>query len=330
MAITKIGEKFKLDLRIGAKRVIRLFNTKREAKAYEQELLSGRLKPAKVENRRLNDLITSWYDLHGQSLKSAVDTRDRLYKLSDAMGNPALEQFTVNQFAYYRKQRLKAGINASTLNRELSTLKALFRELKRLNLIAHDHSILSVRKLKEKRIELSYLTAEQINKLMHQVKQSTNDSLEYVVKLSLATGGRWSECERLTLDKLRNGGVYYVDTKNGHSRFVPLSAELFKHLQQRLAEQPFKSCYGAFRSALKRTGINLPDGQQAHVLRHTFASHFIMQGGDIRTLQQILGHSSLQMTMRYAHLAPEFLGQAVQLNPLENQSGKNMERISLS
>lgn len=46
-----------------------------------------------------------------------------------------------------------------------------------------------------------------------------------------------------------------------------------------------------------------------HALRHTFASHFVMQGGSVLTLSKILGHSDLKMTMVYAHLAPDFLGQ---------------------
>lgn len=60
----------------------------------------------------------------------------------------------------------------------------------------------------------------------------------------------------------------------------------------------------------------LPKGQASHALRHTFASHFIQNGGNILTLQKILGHSSLAMTMRYVHLAPEHLAEAVKLNPI--------------
>ena len=44
-----------------------------------------------------------------------------------------------------------------------------------------------------------------------------------------------------------------------------------------------------------------------HLLRHTFASHFVMNGGNILALQKILGHSDVKMTMIYAHLAPDFL-----------------------
>ncbi|WP_175703972.1 tyrosine-type recombinase/integrase [Burkholderia ambifaria] len=68
--------------------------------------------------------------------------------------------------------------------------------------------------------------------------------------------------------------------------------------------------------AIEDAHIDLPEGQLTHVLRHTFASHFMLNGGNILTLQRILGHSSLQMTMRCAHLAPDHLQEARQHNPL--------------
>ena len=51
---------------------------------------------------------------------------------------------------------------------------------------------------------------------------------------------------------------------------------------------------------------------------HTFASHFMMNGGNILTLQKVLGHSDIKMTMRYSHLSPDFLEEATRLNPLSN------------
>jgi site-specific recombinase XerD len=66
----------------------------------------------------------------------------------------------------------------------------------------------------------------------------------------------------------------------------------------------------------------------AHILRHTFASHFVMNGGNIVALQKIFGHSSLNITMRYSHLSPDCLIQATQLNPLsvKYESGKFLIR----
>ena len=52
------------------------------------------------------------------------------------------------------------------------------------------------------------------------------------------------------------------------------------------------------------------------MLRHTFASHFIMNGGNLLTLQKILGHQAINMTMRYAHLDPDHLSEAVTYNPI--------------
>ena len=67
---------------------------------------------------------------------------------------------------------------------------------------------------------------------------------------------------------------------------------------------------------IKSLNFDLPKGQATHVLRHTFASHFIMNGGNILILQKILGHSSILQTMTYAHLAPDYLNDAMELNPL--------------
>jgi len=72
------------------------------------------------------------------------------------------------------------------------------------------------------------------------------------------------------------------------------------HTEKRL----FDNCRTAFRKAAERSKIQFPEGQITHILRHTFASHFMMNGGDILTLQKVLGHSDLKMTMRYSHLSP--------------------------
>ena len=119
------------------------------------------------------------------------------------------------------------------------------------------------------------------------------------------------------LPQVHGGKVHYHKTKNGQSRAVPISPDVQKViLEQGLPSgRLFMSCRSAFRSAYERCGFDTPR-QLTHILRHTFASHFMMAGGDILTLQRILGHSSIQVTMRYAHLSPSHLQAAVQLSPL--------------
>ncbi|WP_423787053.1 tyrosine-type recombinase/integrase [Kerstersia gyiorum] len=93
--------------------------------------------------------------------------------------------------------------------------------------------------------------------------------------------------------------------------------EIFTHhAEHRNMGAIFTRCTGAFKEAIERASIQLPMGQLTHVLRHTFASHFMINGGNILTLQRILGHQDLKTTMRYAHLAPDHLDSARQLNPL--------------
>ncbi|MCL7422880.1 MAG: tyrosine-type recombinase/integrase [Methylobacter sp.] len=323
MALKKENGKWRLDIRpegLRGKRIVKIFDSKAQALQYQNRVLSGRFdiqgdQPF-VDNRRLNDLIQIWFDLHGRSLKSSVDTKNRLFKLSGLLGNPYASSVDSETLAKYRKARLDSGISPSTLNRELITLKALFRELKRLGVINYDSPILLVRKLREKKIELSYLTDTQVKILMQQVELSKNESLPFVVTICLVTGARWSEAEGLTVANCINQGFQFVDTKNGGSRFVSVEKSVFIRVKSRLIQGPFRSCYSAYRSAFKRTGFKVPDGQLAHILRHTFASHFVMKGGNILALQRILGHSSLNITMRYAHLAPDFFVDAVKLNPL--------------
>ena len=102
---------------------------------------------------------------------------------------------------------------------------------------------------------------------------------------------------------------------------MPLDAGFYKELMNFAGfknpdDRLFENCIGSFRRAVLRSGLDLPRGQNTHILRHSFASHFIMNGGNILTLQKILGHADITMTMRYAHLAPDHLQDAAKLNPV--------------
>jgi integrase len=126
----------------------------------------------------------------------------------------------------------------------------------------------------------------------------------------------------LKLRHVRDGKVSFHGTKSGKSRSVPVAEDLFNEIHTHLEKfGEFSFSLSAFRRALDESGIELPKGQAAHVLRHTFASHFMMNGGNILILQRILGHSTITMTMRYAHLSPDHLSEALLLNPLSGCGG---------
>ena len=162
-----------------------------------------------------------------------------------------------------------------------------------------------------------FLYQEYIERLLAAYDQSANKDLGIIVRVCLATGARWSEARDLKQSQILPGRLTFTQTKSKKNRTVPISDQLQKLLPKKRGAL-FTPGYEAFKGALSRAGIELPKGQRTHVLRHTFASHFMIRGGNILVLQQLLGHSTIMMTMRYAHFAPNHLDAAVALNPFDN------------
>lgn len=244
----------------------------------------------------------------------------------ESMGDPLAHEFDASLFSQYRKKRLSGEISRTTrvkqvsprtMNLELAYFRAVFNELKRLGHWKVDNPLTNVRPFKSEEAELAYLGHEEITRLLAECLNSRNDSVYWVACLCLLTGARWDEAESLTTKQIKNLKVSFFKTKGNRNRTVPISQDFFEALPK--PEKPgryFKSCYSAFRKAVERAELNLPDGQLSHVLRHTFASHFMMNGGNILVLKDILGHTDIKMTMRYAHFSPNHLEDAVRLNPL--------------
>jgi len=313
-----------------SKRIRKTFSTKGEALAYQNHVLENiHIKPwldGKEDRRTLWDLVTQWFDEHGVTLDDGERRKGAMEFAYQSMGKPLAHEFDATMFSLYRKKRLSGEIvrtarvkkvSPRTMNLELAYFRAVFNELKRLGHWKLENPLATVRAFKSEESELAYLEQDEIRNLLEQCKASKNESTYWVACVCLATGARWDEAESLTTKQIKNLKVSFFKTKGNRNRTVPISQEFYDALPKPEKQgRLFQSCYSAFRKAVERADFELPDGQLSHVLRHTFASHFMMNGGNILVLQRILGHTDIKMTMRYSHFAPDHFQQAIELNPL--------------
>ena len=107
--------------------------------------------------------------------------------------------------------------------------------------------------------------------------------------------------------------IHPDESKSGNAIGVPLNKEAKEVLSQLIGKHTdfvftykgkpvLRASTHAWYKACRRAGL---DDFRFHDLRHTFASHWMMSGGDLFKLQRILGHKSIEMTQRYSHLSPD-------------------------
>lgn len=186
---------------------------------------------------------------------------------------------------------------------------------------------------------IDYLERDQARELLRLAWERAPESLEArrlatALEVAMRTGLRkgellglrWSDID---LDALRLTVARSFEStpKSGKTRHLRLPSACVAPLREWRRTSPKNTaglvfpglggcCYSAHAllglpKLLEAAGIRVP-AHPWHAMRHTFASHFIMAGGNILTLQKILGHSDLKMTLVYAHLAPDFLGQEME------------------
>ncbi|HCP1382705.1 TPA: tyrosine-type recombinase/integrase [Escherichia coli] len=311
------------------RRVRKQFATKGEALAFERHTMEEtESKPwlgESVDRRTLKDVVELWFKLHGKSLTAGQHVYDKLLLMVGALGNPLATDLTSKMFAHYRDKRLtgeiyfsekwKKGASPVTINLEQSYLSSVFSELSRLGEWSYPNPLENMRKFTIAEKKMAWLTHEQIVELLADCKRQ-DPILALVVKICLSTGARWREAVNLTRSQVTKYRITFVRTKGKKNRSIPISKELYEEIMALDGFNFFTDCYFQFLSVMEKTSIVLPRGQLTHVLRHTFAAHFMMSGGNILALQKILGHHDIKMTMRYAHLAPDHLETALRFNPL--------------
>mgnify|MGYP000158459746 CR=1 FL=1 len=298
------------------KRIRRRFDKKQEAVLFERYVMANVDKKewlgASVDRRTLSELLDTWWLLYGQTLENGVIEKRHLKKTIKALSDPAINRLSKRTIAEHRSTRLDDGISAATINRDIYRLSGMFSTLIKFDEYRKENPCQGLAPLAEVPPAMTYLSKPEIGRLLEALKGDDRR----VALLCMSTGARWGEACTLRAEQVIHGRVTFLKTKNGKNRTVPISDELEVEIKTTESGPLFKVDYENFCERLRLVKPDLPRGQATHVLRHTFASWFMMNGGNIIALQQILGHASIQQTMVYAHLAPDFLQYAVTLNPL--------------
>lgn len=210
----------------------------------------------------------------------------------------------------YKAERSGDGLTNSSINRELALLKHAFNQASRWGLYHGANPMKGVTMLRENPPRLRYLTPDEFKRL----HDAAPAHLQPILLMLVSTGLRLGEALGLTWEAvdLENGMLHVADSKAGRPRDVPLPSQLRAVLAdiKGRSQGPAVFTYrgkslsdvrSGFARACRSAGI---ENFRLHDLRHTFASWQAMAGTPIRTLQELLGHRTITMTMRYAHLMP--------------------------
>jgi integrase len=241
-------------------------------------------------------------------------------------GGRLLTSITPKLIEDYKRERRKV-VKTATINTELVTLKAMLNKAVEWGYIRKSPAD-RVKKLRRAVPVTRFLSNEEIKKLFAACHGSGSIFLYPFVATALYTGMRKSELFHLEWSDVDfEGQVIRVQpkvdwhTKNYKMRAIPIHPDLLKILRGYWQRQhgilvfcndgkALQDIRRSYNNAIQKA--NIPH-VTFHALRHTFASHMVMKGVDLATVQQHLGHADIQTTMRYAHLAPGHVQQSVRI-----------------
>jgi len=240
-------------------------------------------------------------------------------KLKDHFGNVPLVNIQPQAIEGYKASR-KGFVKEATINRELAVLKTIFAK-GILWGYAHVNPVKGVKLYKEETKPIHILTVAERQKLL----ANSPDFLRPIMLMALKTGMRLGEIISLKWKDvdLAHETISLTHTKAKKLRQLPVHPELKEVLAglPRASEYVFCGASGnklgingslrkAFDALKNKVGLS---DLTFHALRHNFASELIAKGADVRTVQEYMGHSSLRMLQRYAHVNKGIWRSTIQL-----------------
>jgi len=273
----------------------------------------------RISFEEMSDLFLKKYSVvYKKSFKQDVSRVNILRKFFKEKCLQDITSEMINDYVALRQNEKK---KPSTINRELACLKTIFSKAIEWGYTSHN-PVLQVKLFNEDDYKRErYLTKEELQRLVDVCKSP----LKEMVIVAYMTGMRRGEILNLKFEDIdfSHNIIQVKNSKSGKRRFIPMNrtlANLLMEIKQKNGNSPYvfasrkgdprKDFRCSFTEALRKANIK---NFRFHDLRHTCASHLVTSGIDLLTVKELLGHSSLEMTMRYAHLSPDFKRKAVDI-----------------
>ena len=285
-----------------------------------EKIITDRQSPEKVITFR--EFAERYLEFSRGRLKSHKNLEYMVRNMVGVFKDKPLDEFNLADIEGIQNDKLRRGLSIRTANHFPRVLKTMFRKAADWELV--DESVLKklikCKNIKGENKRLRYLSDEEAARLIECCEPSY---LRPIVITALNTGMRRNEILKLTWDRvdLRNRIILLDKTKNHERREIPVNGTLHAMLSDTVRNlktdylfydprtlKPLDRLDRSWHTALRKAKIV---DFHFHDLRHTFASRLVMAGVSLTAVKELLGHKSISMTLRYSHLAPEHLKEAV-------------------
>ena len=263
--------------------------------------------------------------------KKSSDREDQLFRLwiEPVIGDLPLKDITPLHLETLKKNMLDAENAARSIRYALAVVRQVFNMARYLKLYDGRTPTANVKFPYEDNRRLRFLTVEEANKLLLALKARSQQTYE-IALISLRCGARANEIFKLTWADVNfeKETLTLWDTKNTKTRIVHMTQDIKEILAVQKRDDPqgvvfpgrtakhITQISDTFNRVVNHLGLNngIKDHRMKvvfHTLRHTFASWLVENGESLYTVKELMGHSTLTMTERYAHLGKNSLQQAV-------------------
>ncbi len=243
-----------------------------------------------------------------------------LDQFADFLGKTELAAVDHLKLRDFIAHLMKNGVKKSSISRKLSAIRSFFKYLNREGILEHNPTRLVASPRREKRLP-AVLTVDDALRLM-QAPGNTNDAAprdRAVLETLYSSGIRASELIGMNREDVdRRERLIRIRGKGKKERIVPIGSTALQAIETYLngkksgADNPavFTGPSGKRLTARTvqrilencRKELGLAQKASPHTLRHSFATHLLESGADLRAIQELLGHASLSTTQRYTHL----------------------------